>query len=87
MAAQKIYTQEFRDAAVRQSVSSGKSVSQVAKDLGINVNTLHTWRREAISTHRMPVPEHESLEAEIKRLRRELALMTEERDIITKTIA
>ncbi|MDB5033625.1 MAG: Transposase [Chlorobi bacterium] len=42
MAAQKIYMQEFRDAAVRQSVSSGKSVAQVAKDLGINVNTLHT---------------------------------------------
>jgi hypothetical protein len=30
----------------------------------------------------MPVPEQESLEAENKRLRRELALITEERDII-----
>lgn len=43
------YTQEFKQEAVRLTVDSGKSVAQVAKDLGISVNTLHDWQRQARS--------------------------------------
>jgi transposase-like protein len=34
---------EFRASAVKLANVSDKLISQVAKDLGINVNTLHTW--------------------------------------------
>jgi len=81
------YSQEFRDEAVRLSVSSGKSVAQVARELGISVNTLHDWRRDARYDHRLPVPENETPEQQIKRLERENELLRQERDIIKKAMA
>jgi len=38
-----IYTAEFRASAVKLANESDKSITQVAKDIGINVNTLHTY--------------------------------------------
>lgn len=81
------HTQEFKDEAVRLSQTSGRSVAQVARELGINENTLHNWRRTAISERRLPVPQTETAEQKIKRLEMELKLVTEERDIIKKAIA
>jgi transposase len=39
----KTYTAEFRESAVKLANESGKSIAETAKDLDINVNTLHTW--------------------------------------------
>ena len=87
MARGKTHTDEFKAEAVRLSQTGGKSVAQVARDLGISVNTLHVWRRDAISERRLPVPDGETPEQKIKRLEMELKLITEERDIIKKAIA
>jgi transposase len=35
------YMAEFRELAVRQAIESNKSVSETAKELGVNANTLH----------------------------------------------
>ena len=45
--ARKIYTQEFKEQAVKLSYSNGKSVAMTAADLGLPPNMLHLWRREA----------------------------------------
>lgn len=37
------YTTEFRQSAVKLAVESDQPISQTAKELGINENTLHTW--------------------------------------------
>ncbi|MGL4860646.1 MAG: transposase [Enterobacteriaceae bacterium] len=37
------YTAEFKESAVKLAVESDQSVSQTAKELGINANTLYTW--------------------------------------------
>jgi len=37
------YTAEFRESIVKLANEFNQSVAQVAKELGINVNTLHTW--------------------------------------------
>jgi transposase len=37
------YTAEFRESAVKLANESNLSIARVAKDLGINENTLHTW--------------------------------------------
>lgn len=37
------YTAEFRASAVKLTNKSDKPIVQVAKDIGINVNTLHSW--------------------------------------------
>ncbi len=49
----KIYTKEFKEQAVKLSYVSGKSVAETASDLGLPVNMLHRWRREAKLTGRV----------------------------------
>ena len=49
----KIYTKEFKEQAVKLSYVSGKSVAEAASDLGLPVNMLHRWRREAKLTGRV----------------------------------
>lgn len=41
----RIYTQEFKLAAVRR-LEQGVSVAEVARALEVNPNVLHRWRRE-----------------------------------------
>ncbi len=52
----KSYTPEFRESAVQLAIESEKSVSVVAKELNVNVNTLHTW----ISKYTRPGKEKQS---------------------------
>jgi transposase len=40
---QRTFTQEFKQEAVRLVPTSGKSITQVARDLGIADSTLHHW--------------------------------------------
>ncbi len=75
------YPPEFRQDAVRLTVTSGKSIAQVARDVGISVNTLHDWRRDARYAHRMPIPDNETTEQQIARLQQENELLRQERDI------
>jgi transposase len=42
----RVLTKEFKLEAVRLSNESGKSIQQVAKDLGVPRNTLNSWRTE-----------------------------------------
>jgi transposase len=43
---QKTYTQECKREAVRLVQSSGKSIAQVARELGISDSSIHQWRKE-----------------------------------------
>jgi transposase len=76
------YTDEFKAEAVRLVLDQGLSISQVAEDLGISRNLLSTWRKK-ISADITGSAELSSAE-EIKRLRRENAVLREERDILKK---
>jgi transposase len=44
--ARKRYTREYKLEAVRLTTEGGISVAQAARDLGLNENTLHNWRRQ-----------------------------------------
>lgn len=83
------YTAEFRASAVKLANESDKPISQVAQDLGINVNTLHTWiskySRPKDSNNAIRTDEH--LYDELKRLKKEVARLTEERDLLKKAAA
>jgi transposase len=82
------YTRDFKLEAVRLSESSEKTVAQIARDLGIPERVLYRWRRE-LRERREP-PErafpgtgHQSeLEEENRRLKRELELLRQEREIL-----
>jgi transposase len=82
------FTAEFKAEAVRLVASSGKPLAQIARELGINEQVLRQWKKQAQTADGAGVrPDHFAQEEENRRLRRELARVTEERDILKKATA
>ena len=76
-------TDEFRADAVRIALTSGLKRKQVADDLGVGMSTLNKW----IDAHRdtdVVSKEDLDLAKENDRLRREIKLLKEEREILKK---
>jgi transposase len=68
------------------TTEGGMSVAQAARDLELNENTLHNWRRQFRQWGAAPNAGKEALSQaeEIQRLRRDLARVREERDFLKK---
>lgn len=84
------YTQEFKDSTIQLILNSEKSVPQIAKDLDVNDKTLYAWMRAYREKNNIPTPSEqskESLAEENRRLRRELAQVKKEREILKKAAA
>lgn len=85
----KAYKPEFRDFSVKMAIGSDKPIAETARDLGISANTLHTW----ISKYSLAklvgntAGTDDHLYEEIKRLQKENALLTKERDLLRKAAA
>jgi transposase len=80
------YPREFRDEAVRLIRESGRPISEVARDLGVNEDTLSTWvRRDALE--RAPGVLGAEERAELAALRRRVRTLETERDILKKAAA
>jgi len=83
------YSKEFRDSTVQLILNNNESVIKVAADLDINSKTLYHYKKE----HNIPVAhsritnKNETLDEENKRLRRELKIARQERDILKKAVA
>ena len=76
-------TDEFRQDAVRIALTSGLTRKQVADDLGVGMSKLNKW----ITAHRdtdVVSKEDLNLAKENDRLRREIRILKEERDILKK---
>jgi transposase len=85
--ARKIYAREYKIEAVRMTTEGGVSVAQAARDLGVNENTLHKWRQQLRVDPQQAFPgkgHMKPLEEENRRLRRENAILREERDFLKK---
>src|SRR3954451_13706454 len=81
------YRPEFRARAVELARASELPPSQVARDLGIDPDTLRRWLRQAdVDAGRLQGTTTDE-KAELARLRREVALLREERDILQKATA
>ena len=86
--ARRRFTAEFKAEAVRLVAGSGKPLAQIARELGINEQVLRHWKKQAQAVRGSGVmPEHFAQADEIRRLRRELLRVTEERDILKKATA
>jgi transposase len=86
---QQIYTREFKLQAVQLVKSSGKPMSQIARDLGISDSALSKWCKQLAEQGEQAFPGsgHQSAEQEeIRRLRRELEVTRQERDILKKVV-
>ncbi len=81
------YTAEFKESAVKLAVESEKPVTQTARELGVNANTLYTWinkyndKQDASTDKRM---NDQHLYEELKQLRRENSRLKEERELLKK---
>lgn len=86
----RVFSREFKVEAVRLVRERGVKVRQVAKDLGIHENVLRTWMKALAADEEQAFPGRGRMkpdDAEVARLRRELAKTRTERDILKKAIA
>lgn len=82
----KRYPEEFKIEAVKQVTDRGHSVAEVSRRLGTTTHSLYAW----IKKYGPDSTEHQAKaddQAEIKRLKKELKRVTEERDILKKAAA
>ena len=85
------FTREFKLEAVRL-VNSGRSVAKLAAELGIRPDMLRSWKRQVAGSDSVKEVFRghgrvTSQEQELRRLRQELARVTEERDFLKKAAA
>lgn len=80
------YTDEFKREALRILKTSGRSMGEVAEDLGIGKSTLGGWKRKFRDADLLAGP-HDDLETEVLRLKKENELLRQERDILKKATA
>jgi transposase len=78
---------QFRAGAVRIVLETGKSIVDVARDLGINAGTLANWvKRDRETSNPADGRLAESERAELLRLRREVAELAMERDVLKRSV-
>lgn len=85
----RLFTDEFKREAVRLASQLGISKAEISRDLGINANMLHRWVREYEgSPSKVTSSKNEAVSSgEFERMRRELAKVRTERDILKKALA
>ena len=76
-------TLEFRQEVVRVALTSGLSRKQVASDFGIGFSTLSRWIKEERSNITPSAPQIDLIQ-ENERLRKEVRMLREEREILKK---
>ena len=77
------FSDEFKIDAVSQITERGYSVSEVSQRLGVSTHSLYKWKKQ-FSKPSSASREEGRQQGEIARLKRELARVTEERDILKK---
>jgi transposase len=87
-----VHNKEFKEKAVQLVENSSKSVSEVARNLGIHDNTLRKWYNNLHEAGKgnFPGQDHRQQgtdsEEEIRKLKQELLTVTMERDILKKAM-
>lgn len=84
------YTAGFRAKAIRLAEESDEPLAEVARRLGVKYQTLHGWMEKAGKTNRAEssvVRTAETVDEEVRRLRKEVETLTMERDFLKKATA
>lgn len=74
------FSDDFKRDAVAQITERGYPVSEVSERLGVSKHSLYAWKRKFAKT----ASGETEKDAEIRRLKRELARVSEERDILKR---
>ena len=77
------FSDEFKRDAIRQITERGYRITEVSQRLGVSQHSLYAWKRKFSKAG----SDDDGKDAEIRQLKRELARVTEERDILNKATA
>ena len=80
------FSDDFKRDAIHQIVERGYPVAEVSRRLGVSTHSLYGWKKRLLMSGSSDTPEN-GQSAEIRRLKLELARVTEERDILKKATA
>jgi transposase len=86
----RTFDREFKEGAVKLIVDGGRSVAEVSRSLGVHENQLRRWRRKYMEDREYAFPGKGRMkphEEELMRLRKRLADVEEEREILKKALA
>lgn len=84
----KRYDDSFKRSAVELWLQGGKSIEQIARELGISTQSLKQWRKQLAALPATGLGQRSvaQLEEENRRLRREVRQLAQQRDILKKTL-
>lgn len=86
----RTFSREYKLEAVRLVRDRGVSVAQASRDLGVHENVLRKWVKDWDADPKQAFPGQGQMkpeQAELERLRREVAKLKAERDILKKAAA
>lgn len=86
MAERKRYTREFKLQAVQRVLEQDRPAAEVARELGVRANLLYRWKAEYLASAEPDTLPRESPAEEVRRLRRELKRVRQERDFLKKAV-
>jgi len=90
MVGRRRFSREFKVEAVRLVRERGVSLAQASRDLGVHVSVLRSWVREFQADPAQAFPgegQQKPEDAEVTQLRREVARLKMERDILNSAAA
>lgn len=84
----KRYDEQFKRSAVEMWLQGGKSVHQIARELGISDQSIKKWKKQLAALPPTGPGQRsvEQLEEENRRLKREIHRLAQQRDILKKTL-
>ena len=88
----RAYSDEFKAEAIRSIRQGDKTIAQVARELGIRADLLRSWKQQAegqvglVRANATDAAGHVESE-EVRRLKRELEIVRQERDFLKKAAA
>ena len=83
----KTYSLEFKQSSAKLAFESEQPVSQTARELGVHFTTLHGWVNKFYPNRNVDKAVKSDADEELKRLRKEVIRLREERDILKKATA
>ena len=84
------YDRGFKEGAARMVIENGQTIAGTARDLGITENMLTRWKKEYLEDQANAFPGQGRMkpeEAEIHHLKRRVADLEQEREILKKALA
>lgn len=90
MGTRRTFSREFKLEAVRLVSERGVALRQAGRDLGLHENVLRKWVRELVADPQQAFPGQGQMkpeQAEIERLKNEVAKLKMERDILKQAAA